>query len=78
MHTGASPRVAQALTLCLAAATAGNGWARGVQATQVDAKAIRMTTPGRFETSFTLQKGFGGHWFDLVHDPEKRRDLAPT
>ncbi len=46
MHTGASPRVAQALTLGLAAATAGNGWAQGVQATQVDARTIRVTEGG--------------------------------
>lgn len=41
-------------------------------------KTIRVIAPGNFETTFTMRKGFVGNWFDLKHDPEKKRDLAPV
>jgi len=52
--------------------------AQTVTAKQVDAKTIRVIVPGKFETDFTLRKGFGHTWFDLKHDPQKERDLAPV
>jgi hypothetical protein len=39
---------------------------------------ITVTVPGKFETVFNLRKGFGAKWFDLAHDPERKRDLAPV
>ncbi|MFB3891484.1 MAG: hypothetical protein ACE15C_05610 [Phycisphaerae bacterium] len=41
-------------------------------------KTIRVTAPGRFEVTFTLRKGFGASLFDLAHDPERKRNLAPV
>src|SRR5262245_18482110 len=52
--------------------------AQTIEARQVDAKTIRVAVPGRFETDFTMVKGFGHTCFDLAHDPQKRRDLAPV
>ena len=60
---------------CLAATPL---WASEIRATRVDEKTIRVTVPGRFETAFTMRKGFGATWFDLAHDPEKKLDLAPV
>jgi hypothetical protein len=50
----------------------------GIRATQEDEATIRVIVPEQFETTFTKQKGFGGVWFDLKHDPQKKRDLAPV
>jgi hypothetical protein len=50
----------------------------GISAVQEGEKTIRVIVPGQFETTFTKQKGFGGVWFDLKHDPQKKRDLAPV
>jgi len=55
-----------------------NGSAQGIEAAQVGAKTIRVTSPGRFETDITTVKGFGHTFFDLAHDPQKKRDLAPV
>jgi hypothetical protein len=52
--------------------------AQSLEAKKVDDKTILATAPGKFETTFTLRKGFGSTWFDLKHDPEKKRDLAPV
>jgi hypothetical protein len=52
--------------------------AQEIHATQEKAELIRVVSPGRFETTFTKRKGFGATWFDLKHDPEKKRDLAPV
>ncbi|HUW57126.1 MAG TPA: hypothetical protein VMZ92_10855 [Planctomycetota bacterium] len=65
---------AGAAVLLLAAGAA----AETIAATQVDAKTIRVVVPGKFETDFTLRKGFGATWFNLKHDPDKKRDLAPV
>jgi hypothetical protein len=54
------------------------GLAAGIRAVQEDEKNIRVIVPGCFETTFTKKKGFGGVWFDLKHDPQKKRDLAPV
>src|SRR5262245_11795302 len=66
------------LGLCLGLATADCRAQSTIQATQVDAKTIRVTSPGRFETDITTVKGFGHTFFDLAHYPQKRRDLAPV
>ena len=63
--------------LCLWLAVASCS-AQTIVATQVDAKTIRITCPGRFETDITTVKGFGHTFFDLAHDPQKKRDLAPV
>jgi len=60
------------LTLLLASA------AQEIRATQETDSLIRVVSAGRFETTFTKRKGFGATWFDLKHDPEKKRDLAPV
>lgn len=52
--------------------------AESIRATQESDGAIRVVTPGAFETTFTKRKGFGHIWFDLKHDPKKGRDLAPV
>lgn len=52
--------------------------AQSIRATQESDGAIRVVAPGAFETSFTKRKGFGHTWFDLKHDPNKTRDLAPV
>lgn len=52
--------------------------AQTIKATQVNPKTINVVVPGKFETDFTMRKGFGATWFDLKHDPEKKRDLAPV
>jgi hypothetical protein len=49
-----------------------------IRATQENETLIRVVSPGLFETTFTKRKGFGATWFDLKHDPEKNRDLAPV
>jgi hypothetical protein len=54
------------------------GEVRDIKAIQEDEKTIRVIVPGRFETTFTARKGFGGVWFDLKHDPQRKRDLAPV
>ncbi len=65
------------LCLCLGLA-AGDCCAQTIRAAQVDAKTIRVTSPGRFETDITTVKGFGHTFFDTAHDPQKKRDLAPV
>ena len=52
--------------------------AQTVTATQADEKTIRIVVAGRFETSVTTVKGFGHVFYDLKHDPEKKRDIAPV
>jgi len=54
------------------------GVAAGIQAIQEDEETIRVVVAGQFETTFTRKKGFGGVWFDLQHDPQRKRDLAPV
>lgn len=53
-------------------------YAQIIEATQVGPKTIRVTIPGRFESDITTVKGFGHTLFDLTHDPQKQRDLAPV
>lgn len=65
------------LGLCLGLAAA-NCFAQGIEAVQVGPKNIRITSPGRFETDITTVKGFGHTFFDLAHDPGKKRDIAPV
>jgi hypothetical protein len=60
------------------AQTDAGGVAPGIKAAQEDEKTIRVIVPGHFETTFTKKKGFGGVWFDLKHDPQKKHDLAPV
>jgi len=62
------------------AAALAASWApaQGIRATLEDEKTIRVAAPGRFETTFTMRKGFGATLFDLKHDPERKRDLAPV
>jgi hypothetical protein len=60
------------------AQTDADGEARSIKAVQEDEKTIRVIVPGQFETTFTKQKGFGGVWFDLKHDPQRKHDLAPV
>src|SRR4030095_9158415 len=50
---------------------------REIRVTQENETLIRVVSKGRFETTFTKRKGFGSTWFDLEHDPDKKRDLAP-
>src|SRR5262245_17325285 len=64
--------------LCLGLAAADCCAQSTIQATQVDARTIRVTSPGRFETDITTVKGFGHTFFDLAHDPQRKRDLAPV
>ncbi|HLF92719.1 MAG TPA: hypothetical protein VJB14_04610 [Planctomycetota bacterium] len=52
--------------------------AQEIRATQESDGLIRVVSAGRFETTFTKRKGFGATWFDLKHDPERKRDLAPV
>jgi len=52
--------------------------AQTIRATQESDGAIRVVAPGAFETTFTKRKGFGHVWYDLKHDPQKARDLAPV
>jgi len=68
------------LLTSVVALAAGNAVAQTLSVTQQNDKdkTIRVTSPGTFETTFTLRKGFGASWFDLAHDPEKRHDLAPV
>jgi hypothetical protein len=54
------------------------GEARDIKAIQEDEKTIRVVVPGQFETTFTKRKGFSGGWFDLKHDPQRKRDLPPV
>jgi hypothetical protein len=49
-----------------------------ISATRESDSLIRVVSPGRFETTFTKRKGFGATWFDLQHDPGRKRDLAPV
>jgi hypothetical protein len=63
--------------VCLGLATAGCS-AQVIEARQAGTKAIRITCPDRFETDITTIKGFGHTFFDLAHDPQKKRDLAPV
>jgi hypothetical protein len=49
-----------------------------IHAAQEKEDVIRVVAAGRFETTFTKRKGFGATWFDLKHDPEKKRDMAPV
>jgi len=67
--------LAAAVGVLMVLADAG---AETLTATQVNQKTIRVVVPGRFETDFTLRKGFGHTWFDLKHDPKKAHDLAPV
>jgi hypothetical protein len=62
-----------ALVLMAGAPAAG----QGVRAVQEEDGSVRVVVPGRFETTITKKKGFGHTWFDLKHDPERKRDLAP-
>ena len=62
----------------VASLTCSTSAAQTITAKQEDAKTIRVIVPGRFETTFTMRKGFGGEWFDLKHDPQKKRDMAPV
>jgi len=65
-----------AALMCLAAAPGRGGLS--IKAVQEDENTIRVVVPGTFETTVTRKKGFGHTWFDLKHDPEKKRDLAPV
>ncbi|MBM4042471.1 MAG: hypothetical protein FJ290_28600 [Planctomycetes bacterium] len=69
-----------ALLASVAAFVAGHADAQTLSVTQEadKEKTIRVVSQGKFETTFTLRKGFGASWFDLAHDPEKKRDLAPV
>ncbi len=49
-----------------------------IRATQESESLVRVLSPGRFETTFSKRKGFGAAWFDLKHDPGRKRDLAPV
>lgn len=66
------------VSLCLGCAAAANCLAQSIEATQIGAKTTRVFVPGRFETDITTVKGFGHTFFDLAHDPQKKRDLAPV
>jgi len=57
------PQSATCLGLALVTATCS---AQVIEATQVTAKTIRVTVPGRFETDMTTVKGFGHTFFDLA------------
>ena len=49
-----------------------------IRATPEGEALVRVVSAGRFETTITKRKGFGATWFDLKHDPGKKRDLAPV
>src|SRR5262245_3821184 len=69
------------LTICGVGARAqsdARGVAPAIKATQENEQTIRVVVPAQFETTFTKRKGFGGVWFDLKHDPQRKRDLAPV
>ena len=66
------------LAVFVTALLCGCAAAQTLDVKQVDKKTVLATVPGKFETTFTLRKGFGHTWFDLKHDPEKKRDLAPV
>ena len=77
-ETGRSGLIlAVAALLSEGVAAAGEG---GISAKQEDdkLKTIRVVAPGKFETTFNMRKGFVGKFFDLAHDPGKKRDLAPV
>lgn len=56
----------------------GVSWAQTIQAAETTKGKIEVVAPGKFETVFTLRKGFGDKWFDLAHDADKKRDVAPV
>jgi len=78
VNPGRRPFVA--LLASAAAFVAGHADAQTLSVTQDPdkEKTIRVVSQGKFETTFTLRKGFGASWFDLAHDPERTRDLAPV
>ena len=49
-----------------------------ITAKQENETTIRVVAPGAFELTFTKQKGFVGDFYDLKHDPQKNRNLAPV
>ena len=53
-------------------------YSQALQTTQSDPNRIVVVAPGKFETTFNLRKGFGATWFDLKHDADRKRDLAPV
>jgi hypothetical protein len=55
-----------------------DGAAQTVTATLESGPSVRVVSPGNFETTFTMQKGFGHTFFDLKNDPGKQLDLAPV
>ena len=68
----------RALALIVCAAMAPTLRAASIRATRENDGTIRVLAPGKFETTFTRQKGFGSTWYDLKHDPQRQRDLAPV
>ena len=54
----------------------GTAWGQQIKATQTDPKTVLVGAPGKFETTVTMANGFGETWYDLAHDPEKKRSLG--
>jgi hypothetical protein len=65
------------MSFCLGLVSASCS-AQIIEGTQRGGAIIRVTSRGRFETDVTTVKGFGHTFFDLAHDPQKKRDLAPV
>jgi hypothetical protein len=67
------------LALALSAtASVAAGKALEITAKKENETTIRVVAPGAFEFTFTKQKGFVGDFYDLKHDPQKKRNLAPV
>jgi len=70
--------VLRALAVIVGAATAPTLQAANIRATRENDGTIRVLVPGKFDTTFTKRKGFVSTWYDLKHDPQRQRDLAPV
>lgn len=71
-------RLRSGLAVLLLTLSAARVQAQEIRATQEGENLVRVVALGRFETTFSKRKGFGATWFDLKHDPGKKRDLAPV
>jgi len=50
----------------------------GITATMEGDSVVRVVSAGLFETTVTRRKGFGGSFWDLKHDADKKFDLGPV
>ncbi len=59
------------------AANAEDGCQSAICARVESEELIRITAPGVFETTLTVQEGFAGDFYNLQRDPDRTRDLTP-